>query len=110
MERKLRMFMGNRNLRIVYLFLFTFFVSVPSLFAQSRVISGTVKSGDDNTALPGASIVIKGTTEGTTTDADGSFKITASSSDVLIISSIGYARLEIPVNDQTVINITLAAD
>lgn len=110
MERKLRMFMRNRNLRIVYLFLFTFFVSVPGLLAQSRLISGTVKSGDDNMALPGASVIIKGTTEGTTTDADGNFKVNASPTDILVVSSIGYARLEIPVNNQTVIDVTLPTD
>ncbi|MBJ6368970.1 TonB-dependent receptor [Snuella sedimenti] len=70
-------------------------------------ISGTVT---DNTGmpLPGVSIIIKGTTLGTTTDFDGNYSINApKTNDVLVFSYIGYATKEININNQSTINITL---
>jgi len=57
---------------------------ISTLFAQTREVSGVVISGEDNLPLPGASIVVKGTTNGTVTDIDGKFALSLSgSSDVL---------------------------
>jgi len=71
--------------------------------------SGQVKD-EDGSPIPGVNIVVKGTTAGTSTDSDGKFAITAAENDVLVFSFIGYATTEVPVNSQTVINITLKAD
>jgi TonB-dependent SusC/RagA subfamily outer membrane receptor len=76
-------------------------------FAQTTV-SGTVS--DESGALPGANVILKGTSTGTQTDFDGNFSISASSSDVLVISYVGYKTLEVPVGAQSTINITLEAD
>src|SRR5688500_9991691 len=57
--------------------------------AQEATISGTIKD-EAGAAVPGANILIKGTTMGTTSDAEGVFSIQASPSDVLVISFIGY--------------------
>ncbi|MEJ1237756.1 TonB-dependent receptor [Chryseolinea sp. T2] len=78
-------------------------------FAQST-ISGKVTSSEDNAPLPGVSILIKGSQTGTTTDVDGSFNLQAIPSDVLVFSFIGYATQELPVNQQTTFNITMATD
>lgn len=58
--------------------------------------------------LPGATILVKGTSQGTTSDVDGGFSITVPDNAVLIISSIGFETQEIPVQGRNVINITLA--
>jgi TonB-linked SusC/RagA family outer membrane protein len=81
------------------------------LLAQSREISGTVTSSEDNSAMPGVNILVKGTSTGTITSADGKFTLSVdNSSAVLEISSIGYATQEITVGTQTVINVAMVAD
>lgn len=78
-------------------------------FAQSSV-TGIVK---DKTGEPivGASILIKGTSTGTVTDINGNFTIQkANPSDVLVISSIGYANQNVKVGNQTKLNVVLQDD
>lgn len=60
-------------------------------------------------AIAGASIVVKNTTIGTTTDGEGNFALTVPDSAVLVISSLGFDTQEIPVNGQTTINVSLKA-
>ncbi|MEX0275055.1 MAG: carboxypeptidase-like regulatory domain-containing protein, partial [Flavobacteriaceae bacterium] len=76
--------------------------------AQERTVSGVVSDG--TTPLPGASVVIKGTTQGTSTDFDGNYSITVTPSDVLVFSYIGMASQEIPVGSLTTINVGLQVD
>ncbi|MGS0524677.1 TonB-dependent receptor plug domain-containing protein [Zobellia nedashkovskayae] len=57
--------------------------------------------------LPGTDIIIKGTTKGTLTDFDGNFTLDAPADAILVVSSLGYATKEVPVNGQTSIKITL---
>lgn len=72
-------------------------------------ISGTV-TDEGGEALIGATISIKGTVRGTNTDASGAFSIAANESDILVVSYIGYATQEIPVGDQTTMDVQLVAD
>ena len=72
-------------------FLFLLFTLVS--LTLSAQISGSVQDGDGD-PLPGASVVIKGTTTGSTTDFDGNFTINASSGDILVYSYIGFQTLE----------------
>ncbi len=75
--------------------------------AQERQISGTVRD-ENGTPLPGASIVEKGTTNGTESDFDGNFSITVTDENaVLVISYIGFTAQEIPVSGQSNLTITL---
>lgn len=76
-------------------------------FAQKQAITGLVTSAEDGTPLPFASVVIKGTTIGTSTDFDGKFSLEASSEDVLVFSLIGFTSQEILVGDKTEINVIL---
>lgn len=62
---------------------------------EGNLITGIVLSEDNNLSLPGASIVIKGTTQGTQTDLDGWFEIKADKDDVLVISFVGMKPKEI---------------
>jgi TonB-linked SusC/RagA family outer membrane protein len=73
-------------------------------------VTGTVKDETD-APLPGVNVIVKGTTNGTTTDSDGNYAIDAPSSDaVLVFSFIGYTTQEILIGSQTMINISLVAD
>ncbi len=78
-----------------------------SLSAQEITIKGTITSSDDGTGLPGASVQIKGTQMGVVASSDGSYEITANSNAVLIFSFIGYEPQEIPVENRTIIDVTL---
>jgi len=110
MKRTLRFSRSKGWSRLALIFSL-FVLSSGLLLAQSREVSGTVTASDDNSTIPGVNVLVKGTTTGTTTDADGKFKLTVeSNSAVLEVSSIGYATQEIVVGTQTVINITLAPD
>ncbi len=77
--------------------------------AQAQEVSGTVS--DANGPLPGASVVVKGTTTGTQTDFDGNFTLEVPSSDaVLVISYIGYSTQEVAVNGRSTIDVVLQED
>ncbi|MFC4096182.1 SusC/RagA family TonB-linked outer membrane protein [Euzebyella saccharophila] len=76
---------------------------------DQSTITGTVKD-TNGVPLAGASVVVKGTTRGTTTDFDGNFSIQAAGNAVLGVSYIGYKTAEISVNNQSTINVTLEED
>jgi len=78
--------------------------------AQEKVVTGTVTDANDGMGIPGVSVVVKGTTIGTSTDIDGYFTISADASSTLVFSFIGYKGQEILVGDQTQLNIVLSAD
>ena len=81
-----------------------------ALQPQKKELSGTVKDSN-GLSLPGVSVVVKGTTIGTITDADGRFKITApSDSKTLVFSFIGMKAVELPANDQAVLNVKMSPD
>ncbi|MBB6002532.1 TonB-dependent receptor [Arcicella rosea] len=73
-------------------------------------ISGTVRD-DNGSVLPGVTILIKGTKRGTTTDANGKFKISIENeNDILVVSSVGYISKEVSITGKTEINISLTID
>ncbi|XCF05447.1 TonB-dependent receptor [Tamlana crocina] len=76
--------------------------------AKAQTVSGTVVA--DGQPLPGAAVIIKGTSKGTTTDFDGNFTIEAGPQAVLSISYVGYSTKEVTVGNQTQINVTLVED
>ena len=73
-------------------------------------VSGTVTSSEDGAPLPGVSIVVQGTTKGTTSDFDGKFSIEVAEDAVLIFSYIGYTKQEVPVNSRSTIDIVMNTD
>ncbi len=76
--------------------------------AQQTTISGSVTDAETSEPLPGVNIVIKGTNQGTTTDAQGAFSLSASSlQDTLIFSFIGFQTQEVLIGGRTVINVNL---
>ena len=79
--------------------------------AQERDISGTISDSNTGENVPGVNILVKGTNEGTTSDAKGSFRLMVPEENAtLVFSFIGYKTLEIPVGNQTSFNISLEPD
>ncbi|HEY8938470.1 MAG TPA: SusC/RagA family TonB-linked outer membrane protein, partial [Cyclobacteriaceae bacterium] len=78
--------------------------------AQNKTVRGKVTSSDDGSALPGVNIMEKGTSAGTVTDAQGSYSITVKDGATLVFSFIGYTTQEIPVENQSVIDVSLLTD
>ena len=88
------------------LFALVLFFSSQNAAAQEQVITGTI-TDVEQVPLPGASIVISGTTTGTQTDFDGNFTIDANVGDVLVFSYLGFDSQEMAVSNESVINVTL---
>lgn len=80
-----------------------------SLFAQEKTVTGTV-TDSTNEPLIGASVVIQGTSNGTITDIDGKYSITASPDNVLEFSYVGMVKQDVKVGSQHVINVQLKED
>lgn len=76
--------------------------------AQDVTVTGKVVSGKD--ALPGVTILLENTTNGTSTDADGNFTIKVPADGVLLFSYVGYIAQRVPVQNRSVIDIELLAD
>ena len=78
-------------------------------FAQNKKVSGTV-SDDNGLPLPGATVVIEGTSTGVSTDFDGNYSISASVGDVLVFSYVGYSNQSQTVGASNTINVSMVPD
>ena len=78
--------------------------------AQDITVSGTVTSADDGLPLPGVSVVVKGTVQGTSTDLDGNYSITVRTGQVLLFTSIGFKDQEFTVSGGGRINAVMETD
>jgi TonB-linked SusC/RagA family outer membrane protein len=97
---------GRQHLQLVSGFLFIFFLLSVAASAQVTV-TGKVRAGD--TAVVGASVLVKGTSQGTTTDASGRFSINAPANATLVISHVNYGSKEVAVNGRSSIDVELTA-
>ena len=80
-------------------------------YSQSKaVVTGKIREEVTQDGLPGVNILVKGTSSGTLTDAQGNFRIEAAPSDVLVFSFVGYLTQEIAVGAQSVIDVSFKAD
>ena len=78
-------------------------------FAQNQNVSGTV-SDENGLPLPGATVVIEGTTTGVSTDFDGKYSVQASQGDVLLFSYVGYSTQSQSVGASNTINVSMELD
>lgn len=99
---------GRQGLR-TFSALVSLLLMTTSLFAQEKTVTGTV-TDSTNEPLIGASVVIQGTSNGTITDIDGKYSITASPDNVLEFSYVGMVKQDVKVGSQHVINIQLKED
>ena len=78
---------------------------------QGITITGKVLSSEDNTGLPGANVIVKGTSRGTVTDIEGNYSLEVPDENAFIVfSSVGYVTQEIQVGNRTIIDLTLNVD
>ncbi len=97
--------------KIAFFLSILLFMGTVFVHAQTRSISGTVTSAEDNQPVPGVSVSVKGTTLGTITNADGSFELTIpQDAKTLIFSFIGMKNQEIEIGSQTSFNIKMETD
>ncbi|MEL6557727.1 MAG: TonB-dependent receptor [Bacteroidota bacterium] len=80
------------------------------LTVAQNTITGTITSEENGESLPGVTILVKGTGDGTISSVDGEFSIAAAPNDTLVFSSVGFETQQVLVGNQTVINIILAPD
>jgi iron complex outermembrane receptor protein len=90
-------------------FVFLLFLAAFQGWSQTSV-TGKVTSGEDGSALPGVSILEKGTTNGTVTDVNGSYSISTGENATLVFSFVGFTTQEVPVGGRTTIDVTLTGD
>lgn len=93
--------MKKNLLTILIMFLSTI------VFAQTKTITGKVSSENDPGGIPGVSVVIKGTLQGTVTDLDGNFSISTEDTKTLVFSFVGMKNEEVAVAGKDQINIVL---
>lgn len=85
-------------------------LSIGASYAQSTV-SGKIKSGEDSSPIPGVNILLKGTTQGTISDADGNFSIEVPNNEsTLVFSFVGYLTQEIPLAGRSTVEVNLMTD
>ena len=77
------------------------------LYGQSLNVNGVV-SDDGGSALPGVTVQVKGTSNGTVTNSDGKYAIDAESNGTLVFSFVGFKTKEVSINGQSSVNVTLS--
>ncbi len=99
----------KHNLRMIFLVSFLFLTA--NLFAQEKEIKGTVTSKADGSPLPGVNAFVKGTSSnGTQTDFDGNYSLTASIGDVIVFSYLGLKTEEITIGTFSTIDVQMEED
>lgn len=87
------------------------FMCLQVALAQTREITGTVTGADDGVAIPGASVIVRGTTIGTMTDAEGNYSLDVpENAQILMFTFIGMKTVEEAIGDRSVIDVVLETD
>ncbi len=100
--------MKKRVLWLRYLIIFFALASASMVSAQEITISGKVTDATDGGLLPGVTIVVKNTTTGTVTDADGKYSVKVKKDAVLVFSYVGYQTQEITITGQQKLDVSLS--
>lgn len=79
-------------------------------YAQDIQVKGVVSDATTGETIPFASIQVKGTTKVATTDLNGAYTISAPADAILVVSFVGYAEAEVPVNGRSIVNIAIEQD
>ncbi len=99
------------KLKSLMLAMALFMGAVIGVNAQSRTITGTVLDATLGDPVPGATVLVKGTTRGAATDLDGKFSLTLQAGDrVLVVSFVGYLAQEVEIGNQSTVTISLQED
>ncbi len=98
-----------KKTRIILLLCLWMIMSMQAI-AQSVQVKGKVTDASTNEALPGVNILLKGTTIGTVSNADGAYSINIPKGGILVFSFLSYLAEEIAVGEQTTINVALSPE
>jgi TonB-linked SusC/RagA family outer membrane protein len=99
----------KKNMKKILLACFSFGFAL-SLWAQDRAVTGKVTSTEDGSPLPGVNVVLKGTTIGTVTGADGTYQLSVPDDGTLQFSFIGYHTQEVQYGKRSVVDAQLETD
>jgi TonB-dependent starch-binding outer membrane protein SusC len=86
------------------------FLLTGAITAQGTKVSGKVTDAADGSALPGVTLLEKGTSNGTMSDASGTYSLSVGTNATLVVSMVGYLTQEIPVNGRATIDISMSLD
>ncbi|MEO8403984.1 MAG: SusC/RagA family TonB-linked outer membrane protein, partial [Chitinophagaceae bacterium] len=106
MKKRFILALPPGNSKSFVLFLFSLFISA---FSFAQTVTGKVVDAD-NKPISGATVQVKGASKATVTNESGRFDIAASATDVLVITSVGYIALDVPVKGRKAIDVNLATD
>ncbi|MDY2588306.1 YfbK domain-containing protein [Winogradskyella aquimaris] len=99
---------NNRNLVSKNLFLILCIsLFTLSSYAQEKEVSGTVTTANDGLPLPGASVIVKGTSKGVNTDFEGKYTITVKLGDILVVSFVGMETAEVTIGEGNTYDVIL---
>ncbi|MDX1286008.1 MAG: TonB-dependent receptor plug domain-containing protein, partial [Draconibacterium sp.] len=97
--------------KLALFFVFLFAIGVMGVLAQTKTVTGVVTSGEDDSPIPGVSVMLKGTTLGTITNLDGEYTLKVpDDGQILVVSFIGMKTQEIEIGSQTTIDVALVED
>ena len=91
-------------------YLILLFLFFPLLIFGQNSLSGSVVDEVSSSGIAGVNILVKGTTNGTASDLDGTFKISVNSGDVLVFSYLGYLTKEVTYSGQTTLTVVMSED
>ena len=100
----------RKILRFLFFLALAAGVYAPARAQNETTVTGKVTSADDNSPLPGVSVVVKGTQTGTTTNADGVYSITAPGNGTLAFSFIGMIAQEAAIGNRSILDVRLISD
>lgn len=100
----------KRSRYLSFFILYFFIFSVHQMNAQNQQVSGTITGSEDGQPVVGATILVKGTINGTISNTNGEYSINVASNATLAISSIGYQDQEISVGNRSTIDVILEID
>ncbi|WP_282031392.1 SusC/RagA family TonB-linked outer membrane protein [Winogradskyella eximia] len=98
------------NLKVKLITIVALFFSVMIFAQDGYTIKGTVTSAADNMPIPGANIIVVGTTKGSSTDFDGNYQLEVKKGDVVQFSYVGYVTQSITIDSQTTLSVQLVED
>jgi len=91
------------------LFFCVFLLSL-TMAAQQDQVSGQIADASTGETLPGVNVLVKGTNRGAVTDMEGNYSLQAAGDKILVFSSLGYERREVPINGRSTVNVVLSQD
>ncbi|MHA6248839.1 SusC/RagA family TonB-linked outer membrane protein [Pontibacter sp. CAU 1760] len=97
----------KKNVLLSFLLVFAL---VSSVLAQAQTVSGRVTAASDGSALPGVTVLEKGTTNGVTTGINGEYSLNVGANATLVFRFVGMLAQEVPVNGRSTVNVRLATD